>query len=214
MIISCQLAPGTSVSEPGLTSLLKKNKAAVRAALIRLAHDGLVTAVPRSGYSVAPLEVKDALELGQLRLLTEPPAFRLAVNRINPATLKRATQRYSQGYDRSDAHSVNDFLEQNREFKLAIARATGNGRLAAWIEEVSESVDRYLRFCLLYFDLRPMFTEQLLPLCKALEEGRAADAEVLATKNIHVVTNKIVSALLGDNGSHEDIWAGSMSVRL
>ena len=51
-IITCAIAPGTEISEPQLCSHYRLGKAPVRMALNRLAHDGLVRAIPRRGYRV------------------------------------------------------------------------------------------------------------------------------------------------------------------
>lgn len=195
MIVNCELAPGSSVSEPELTLLLDKGKAAVRSALLRLSHDGFITAVPRFGYRVSDLDIKDALELTQLRLLTEPPAFRLATGRLDPAVIEQARKRYAAGYDPANAKSVTRYLTQSREFKLTVARASGNRRLAAWVEEVSERIDRYLRASAVNSDLSPTVSDSLRPLCDAMLNGNAEEAEALATQNILAVTARILSAL-------------------
>jgi DNA-binding GntR family transcriptional regulator len=46
-IICCLYAPGTEISEAQLCLQYKLGKAPVRMALSRLAHDGLVRAIPR-----------------------------------------------------------------------------------------------------------------------------------------------------------------------
>lgn len=206
MIVNCELHPGSTVSEPELTFLLGKGKAAVRAALLRLAHDGFVFAVPRHGYRVAPLEVKDAIDLTQLRLLTEPLAYRLATGRIDPAAIESAIKLYVAGYDAKNPKSVTRFMTKNREFKIEIARASGNDRLAAWVEEVSERIDRYLRVSSSLFDLSPVMEENALPLCLALRDGDAKEAERLAEKNIYAITAKILSSLF-HNGLAETVGA-------
>jgi DNA-binding GntR family transcriptional regulator len=204
MIVNCELAPGSSASEPELTLLLDKGKAAVRAALLRLSHDGLVTAVPRYGYRVSDLDIKDALELTQLRLLTEPSAFRLATGRLDPAVIELARKRYSAGYDPANPKSVTRYLKQSREFKLAVAQASGNRRLAAWVEEVSERIDRYLRVSATNSDLSPTIANYLLPLCDAMLNGQAEEAELLATQNIEAVTARILSALFRPHDGPSD----------
>jgi DNA-binding GntR family transcriptional regulator len=196
MIVDCEFAPGSSVSEPELTQLVGQGKAAVRSALLRLSHDGLITAVPRFGYRIAPLDIKDALELTQLRLLTEPSAIRLATGRLDPMVIQLARKRYAAGYDWKNPKAVTRYLTYSREFKLAFARASGNGRLALWIEEVSEQIDRYLRIgAMSSSELPPTIAAHLLPVCDAMLDGRAEDAEVLATENILAVTARILSAL-------------------
>lgn len=212
MIVDCELPPGSSVSEPELTQLLGLGKAAVRAALLRLSHDGFVAAVPRYGYRVAPLDIKDALELTQLRLLTEPPAYRLATGRLDPTLIELARKRYSAGYDRSNAKSVTRYLTQSREFKLAVAQASGNGRLAAWVEEVSERIDRYLRVSALTSDLSPTIASNLLPLCDAMLAGQAEEAESLARENIQAVTARLLSALFRPHEKSTDFAFSSEDV--
>lgn len=195
MIVNCELLPGRSVSEPELTLLLGMRKAAVRSALLRLTHDGWITAVPRYGYEITPLDMKDAVELTQLRLLTEPPAFRMATGRLDVAIIRAAYQRYETGYDKNDPASVTQFMTESRAFKLAVAQASGNKRLATWVEEVSEQIERYLRLSSMAFDMSPFIAENLLPLCEAMEKGQADKVEELATRNIQTVTAKILSAL-------------------
>lgn len=212
MIVNCDLAPGSSVTEPELTQLLDKGKAAVRTALLRLAHDGFVTPVPRYGYRVSDLDIKDVLELTQLRLLTEPPAFRLATGRLDPAVIELARKRYSAGYDPANAKSVTRYLTQSREFKLAVARASGNRRLAAWVEEVSERIDRYLRASATNSDLSPTIANYLLPLCDAMLNGQAEEAELLATQNIQSVTARILSALFRPHDGPSDFTFTSEQV--
>lgn len=212
MIVDCELPPGSSVSEPELTQLLGLGKAAVRVSLLRLSHDGFVSAVPRYGYRVAPLDIKDALELTQLRLLTEPPAYRLATGRLDPAIIELARKRYSAGYDRHNAKSVTRYLTQSREFKLAVAQASGNRRLADWVEEVSERVDRYLRVSALASDLSPTIASNLLPLCDAMLNGQADEAETLARENIQAVTARLLSALFRPHEKSTDFAFSSEDV--
>lgn len=212
MIVDCELAPGSSVSEPELTHRLDLGKAAARAALLRLSHDGFVTAVPRYGYRVAALDIKDALELTQLRLLTEPSAYRLATGRLAPAVIELARKRYSAGYDRNNAKSVTRYLTQSREFKLTVAQASGNRRLATWVEEVSERIDRYLRVSAMTSDLSPTIASHLLPLCDAMLSGHAEEAELLARDNIHAVTAKLLSALFRPHGNSTDFAFSSDDV--
>src|SRR5205085_3969925 len=58
-IISCVIAPGSEISEAQLSTQYKMGKAAVRGALTKLSHDGLVRAIPRRGYMVMPITLKD-----------------------------------------------------------------------------------------------------------------------------------------------------------
>jgi len=74
-IISCVLAPGSEISETQLCAQYKIGKAPVRMALNRLAHDGLVRAIPRRGYRVTPVTVKDIHDVFELRLMLARALF-------------------------------------------------------------------------------------------------------------------------------------------
>src|SRR5882757_7422730 len=82
-IITCAIAPGTEISEPQLCTHYRLGKAPVRMALIRLAHDGLLRAIPRRGYMVTPITLKDIQDVFELRLMLEPAAARMAAGKVD-----------------------------------------------------------------------------------------------------------------------------------
>ncbi len=67
-------------------------KASLRIALQRLVQSRLISSIPRQGYRIAPVTVKDVEEIFCLRLLIEPYAARLAAGRVNRAQLERLEQ--------------------------------------------------------------------------------------------------------------------------
>ena len=89
-IITCAIAPGTEISEPQLCAHYRLGKAPVRMALIRLAHDGLVRAIPRRGYMVTPVTLKDIHDVFELRLMLEPAAARMAAGKVDDIAAARA----------------------------------------------------------------------------------------------------------------------------
>src|SRR3546814_9020930 len=66
-IIRCALAPGEEVTEARLALRLGLGKAPVRAALMRLSQEGLIRALPRRGYLVAPVTLRDVQDIFQFR---------------------------------------------------------------------------------------------------------------------------------------------------
>jgi DNA-binding GntR family transcriptional regulator len=58
MIVRCEIAPGTRLTEKDLIARLKFGRTPVREALLRLTHDRIVDTKPRSGYQVRPLTYK------------------------------------------------------------------------------------------------------------------------------------------------------------
>lgn len=201
MITDCDLAPGSSVSEPELTERLGIQKAAVRAALLRLSHDGLITAVPRQGYVVSPLTIKDALDLVELRLLVEPRAAFLAAGRMDARLLDGADAMYEGGYDRSNNRSIRAYLKRNREFKIAIARASGNPRLASWVADVSASFDRYIRLSILAIGWPGPKEGPSRAVVQGLRTGDGKGAAAALREAIHRAGIGVMMALLHTDGS-------------
>src|SRR5690242_1927088 len=105
-IISCSIAPGTEISEAQLCSQYELGKAAVRVALTRLSHDGLVRAIPRRGYMVVPVTLQDIQDVFELRLLLEPAAARLAAGKVSARQLKIYDDVCCAGYEPGDARST------------------------------------------------------------------------------------------------------------
>src|ERR671933_2776206 len=83
-IMRLELEPGAGVSEAQLVDAFGFSKAAVRAALARLRAEELVVAEARRGHVIAPLTMRDVLEIYELRLQLEPPAAEAAAGRIAP----------------------------------------------------------------------------------------------------------------------------------
>lgn len=195
-IISCAIAPGSEISENELATQYKLGKAAVRVALTKLAHDGLVRAIPRRGYMVVPVTLKDIHDVFELRLMLEPPAARMAAGKVNTQRLKGYDEICAQGYQPGDAKSTSRFLDANKAFHVEIAQATGNQRLAAAIEQLLDEMTRLLHLGL---GLRKGSQETLhehKALVKALARGDGETAERICREQIDAARNIILSAIL------------------
>jgi len=77
-ILSCHLMPGASTTESQLMSDYGIGKNSVRIALVRLIQEGFVRSIPRQGYRITPITLKDVEEVFALRVQLEPLAARLA----------------------------------------------------------------------------------------------------------------------------------------
>jgi DNA-binding GntR family transcriptional regulator len=140
-IIRCVLEPGSEVNESGLCAHYGLGKASIRVALSRLSQEGFVRSVPRRGHVIAPITVRDVEQIYAMRLILEPAAARLACGRIDLDAL-RQVMIDTPDIDASDVIGSN--LENNRNFHLAIATATGNGRLIGAVSRMLDDVERVL----------------------------------------------------------------------
>ena len=195
-IISCAIPPGSEISESQLSTQYKLGKAAVRVALTKLAHDGLVRAIPRRGYRVVPVTLKDIHDVFELRLMLEPTAARMAAGKVNTQRLKTYDEVCREGYQPGDVRSTTRFLEANKAFHVEIAQATQNERLAAAIERLLDEMTRLLHLGL---GLRKGPQETLhehKSLVKALARGDGETAERICREQIEASRNMVLSAIL------------------
>ena len=195
-IISCAIPPGSEISETQLATQYKLGKAPVRVALTKLAHAGLVRAIPRRGYMVTPVTLKDIHDVFELRLMLEPAAARMAAGKVNTQRLRTFDEICREGYEPGDARSTTRFLDANKAFHVEIAQATGNLRLAAAIEQLLDEMTRLLHLGL---GLRKGPQETLhehKALVKALARGDGETAERICRNQIESSRNMVLSAIL------------------
>ena len=85
-IIRGDLAPNQRLVEADMSSAFRMPRAAVRTALVRLEHEGLVERQPHRGARVRLVTEQEAVEILQARAALEGLAARQAALRITPET--------------------------------------------------------------------------------------------------------------------------------
>ncbi len=195
-ILTCQLAPGSSLYEGQLAERLQVSKTPVRDALGMLVHEGFVNVQPRQGYRVADITLSDVQEVFQMRLLLEPAAAELAAERATAEQLKRLQDLAEESYVYGDVPTYEDFVVKNREFHVLLAEASGNARLAAALRNLLEEMQRLFLFGL---DIRDSAEEQIREhrdLVDALLKGNHQMARAIATQQIETSRKRVLEALL------------------
>ncbi len=196
-IIEGQLPAGAAVSEAELALSLGFGKAPVRAALARLAQDGLVAAVARRGWRVAPVTLADVLDVFRLRRSLEPLAARLGAERgIDAALLKRLDAACRADYQPGDPSSERAFLKANRAFHLAVAEASGSPRLTRVLSNLLDESERALVLGLAVRDRSHEIQHEHQALIEALAAGDADTAERVAAAQIDDARDMVMAALM------------------
>jgi DNA-binding GntR family transcriptional regulator len=142
-IIQCRLPPGKEISETGLTQMYDFGKAPIRAALLRLSQDNLVTSVPRRGYVVTPITIANIQEIYQLRMILEPATARLATSHCDIAALTSLCKRM---HSSRSSISTLEYLEVHHAFHVGIASAAGNARLTHLVSLLLHDMARIIHF--------------------------------------------------------------------
>jgi DNA-binding GntR family transcriptional regulator len=196
-VTTLELAPGAGVSEAQLVETFGFSKAAVRAALARLRGEGLVVAEPRRGHVVAPLTIRDVLDIYDLRLLLEPPAAEAAAGRLRPDELATLQALAEPAVDSDDEDSVERFIAANRAVHLALVEAAGNARAARIVERLLDDSERARRVALRSgaANRGTRAREELQTVLRAVAEGDGTGAAALMAEAIATFRDELVAAL-------------------
>lgn len=202
-LVICRLRPGAEITEAGLADHYALGLAPIRAALSRLTQEGLVNAVPRRGYIVAPVTTQSVKEIFDLRLLLEAAAARAAAGRVNVNLLREVS---AGPYEERGSADDLQFLKANRSFHILIARAADNQRLTRILESLLDEMERLLHLGLFGSDregLRidhEMQRQQHEALVEALAAGDSDAAEKAAIRHVEhsrqLVMNAVINGVL------------------
>ena len=192
-ILACRLAPGAEVTEPALAARFAVSKSPVRDALFRLEQEGLVSIMPRQGYRVTPISVKDAQEMFQLRAVLESACVELLARDGTPAALR--------ALDRFRSFEANDyprgFVAHNRAFHLTLAELTGNSRLRRAMSELIDQMQRVVTVSLQTIPEREPheLVAQHGAIIDAVQAGKGRTAARLVRLHISKAEKRVARAL-------------------
>lgn len=180
-IIRCRLEPGRRVTKAQLIEQYGFGEAAVREAFNRLSQEQLVRALPREGYEVAPVTLKQVHDLFETRLVIEPAVARIAAGQIDGVRLWALDDAHQQHYQASGREGLELYAAANAAFHLEIARATGNDRLLAVMSGLIDEMERVMLLSYLQGTRRPEVETTHSELIEPLIAGDGdAAAEVMA----------------------------------
>ena len=200
-IIRCKLPPGSKITESELCDLYGFSKAPVRTALFKLSQEGLVRTVPRHGYVIAPITIKGVQDMFELRLVLEPALAQMAIGQIDIDELKSFN--VAPGSSKA-AQAEMKFLAANRQFHLAIAKASGNLRMLALMTQLLDDMAKLLHLGLFSSDWRAGSmhdvhhgqAQQHEDLINALARADPAAAAEAARKHVQGSRDLVMKALL------------------
>lgn len=147
-ILSLGLAPGAPLSENDLAQSFGVSRTPVREALLRLADEGLVEIVPKSGTTVTRISFARLVEAVVIRNALEEVAVRAAAERASKSQLTAIRATIERQREAEAAADHNAFHFADEAFHAAIAEAAGYPGIWALVNQVKVHVDRYRRLTL------------------------------------------------------------------
>ncbi len=195
-IIRCVLRPDEEITESQLAARYGFGKAPIRSALLRLAQDEMVVSYPRRGYVIAPITLEYVKDLFDYRAIVEPAAVRLAIGNVNEAELRELDRISNAGYIPGDRESEQKFLANNKAFHVALARASGNRKLASNLERLLDEMERLFHVGLSIRDRTEEMQHEHKSLIDAMIAGDVAKAEQAVAEQIESARQMVLGAIM------------------
>jgi DNA-binding GntR family transcriptional regulator len=197
-LIAGDYVPGEILVEGVLAEGFGVSRSPVREALHRLAEEGLLKILPRSGYLVTAVSPSDIAENVHLRVVLEGEAARLAAARIAPGEIERLRE-----IQRLEEEPGADSVGLNRDFHMVVAANSGSRLLSKSIASLLDQDERLLRLHPLI--LNPTATRAHWEIIEALEAGDPGAASGAMRRHIREMAQRISPRLEGfaEGGSVE-----------
>jgi DNA-binding GntR family transcriptional regulator len=126
MIVTLELAPGSLVSEAGLSALLGIGRTPTREALQRLSTDHLVVVLPQRGIMISDVHVEEHLLALQVRRALERVVVAGAAQRSLPAERQEFARLADEMEAAADDGDDKRFLQIDKKFNALVARCARN----------------------------------------------------------------------------------------
>ncbi len=142
-VILGELAPGARLDEDDLVRRYGAGLAGVRDALGRLALEGLVIRRPRSGTTVAPLDLLEVRQAYEARRLIEPHCAALAAVNATAADIAALRAAFDGGEEAARTRDSRALVRMDQQFHAAVVRATRNQTLAQIVIPLQHKAARF-----------------------------------------------------------------------
>lgn len=189
-ILSLDLAPGTRLYEPELSSSLAVSRTPLREALRLLLAEDLLEQLPTGGMVVRPITAEDAAELYAVRAAMEQLIATEAAGRIDDAGIARLDALLER--NERLVGIADEAMGAGQDFHAAIAEIAGNGWASRVLEQVDGHLSRYRRLTNETQQRRSDALAEHRGILEALASGDAglagarANAHVLAARDVAV----------------------------
>ena len=137
-IVSCEILPGSTLTEDMLCEMLNASRTPVRDAISRLEQEHLVSIKPKKGIRVNRVSMNSIRELFEVRCLLEPAAVLKYGNRIPDEVYARYTQLF-----RRRNLPAEEYFRVDDEFHQMFITASDNRYFQSVYAMIADQVQRY-----------------------------------------------------------------------
>ena len=190
-IVRGELAPNQRLVEADMSSEYGMPRAAVRTALVRLEHEGLVERKPHRGARVRLVSQAEAVEILEARAALEGLAARQAalnLTRAGASELRGILERQGAALDKQDLLGASDV---NAELHAKIVELSGHATAQRLIRALNSQMVRF-QFRTILIPGRPSQSiEEHTAIVDALTDGQPEAAERAMRRHLNQVAKAL-----------------------
>ncbi len=194
-ILSGKLKRGDTLTEGSLTARLGASRTPVRAALHRLAEDGLVEIAPNRGAVVIGVTTEDLIDIYKIRIRLEGLASREAALKISDEDKKSLTDSVELSEFYINKRDAEKLKELDSEFHDIIYRASGNRLLCKTLSDLHKKIKRYRKISLSVTDRLEKSVKEHREILTAISAGNAQEADRLTALHIESALENLINVL-------------------
>jgi DNA-binding GntR family transcriptional regulator len=183
-IVTCALPPGTAISEQEMCDRHQASRTPVREACRKLCDENLMQMIPFRGYIIPALTIEEYRNLYELQSVVDPAVAALAAERATQEQIKEIESWASYEYKPGQRNSYYTFIEWNRQFHVAIAKATHNQALLDVVRNVHTRLMRYYFLVIIMDSYGPELVEEHRDLVRAIKVGKPELARSRASDHL------------------------------
>ena len=142
-ILTLTYEPGSYLNEASLSESLDIGRNPVHHAVKRLTLEGLIETIPRKGFIVKTLSIRELKEIVDMRLVNEVYCARLAAERMSEGQLEEISDILARTRISSEAQDTEQLMLLDQQFHSLLSKAAGNQVLASILRNLH---DRSLRY--------------------------------------------------------------------
>ncbi len=144
-LITAKLAPGEFLSEADLAERCGTSRTPVREACTRLMQDKWLSRIPRKGFLVTPISVRDIVDMYQYRKLLECFAAEKAAQAANSEQISELRSLVAP--ENNPAGALAEILHANEAFHRRLSELAGNQRVVSQLSLTLAYVTRLDTLC-------------------------------------------------------------------
>ncbi len=142
-IIFHEIKPGERVFDRRLAKEMKVSRSLVRQAFTLLEKEELIKSIPRSGFYIKKISIKDIEEIYDIRKILEKAATKFAVVEIPEEEIQELDELFDCAKEDLDKKNFITFIKADTELHKMILNNYGNKRLVKLLKNYN---DRFLYY--------------------------------------------------------------------